>query len=132
MVSRNLKKKIIKNYYKLKFPGSFQSVKTFRESLKKNLNIDIKYATLRKILKSSLPFQVNVIKPKKFPTRANYSRGVYIGKFMKYLSILHSYLKKHFHHLYKSHLEPIINLLMQNYFMNHSQQNATQILYSSR
>ena len=78
MVSCKLKEKILKKYYELWFPGSLQGVATFRESLKKNLNIKISQSALRKILKSSLPFQVNLIKAKKFPTRANYSRGVYI------------------------------------------------------
>ena len=78
MVSRKLREKILRSYYTLKFPGSFQGVSTFRESLKNNLKIDISHSALRKILKSSLPYQVNITKSNRFPTRANYSRGVYI------------------------------------------------------
>ena len=78
MVSRKLRKKILKTYFSLKFPGSFQGISTFRESLKDNLGIHIGHSALRRILKSSLPYQVNVTKSRKFKTRANYSRGVYI------------------------------------------------------
>ena len=78
MVNKKTRAKIIKNYTNLRFPGSFQGVSTFRQSLKDNLNIDITHKALRKILKSFLPFQVNILKPKKFKKRANYSRGVYI------------------------------------------------------
>ena len=76
MVSDRLRKKILKNYYTLKYPGSFQGVSAFLNSLKENSNIDISEYALRRILKSSLPYQVNVIKPKKFQTWALYSRGV--------------------------------------------------------
>ena len=78
MVNKKTRAKIIKNYTNLRFPGSYQGVSTFRQSLKDNLNIDITHKALRKILKSFLPFQVNILKPKKFKKRANYSRGVYI------------------------------------------------------
>ena len=66
MVSDRLRKKILKNYYTLKYPGSFQGVSAFRKSLKENSNIDISEYALRHILKSSLPYQVNVVKPKNF------------------------------------------------------------------
>ena len=75
MVNKKTRAKIIKNYTNLRFPGSYQGVSTFRQSLKDNLNIDITHKALRKILKSFLPFQVNILKPKKFKKRANYSRG---------------------------------------------------------
>ena len=78
MISGKIRKKILKNYYTLKYPGSFQGVSAFRRSLKENSDIDITHSALRRILKSSLPYQVNVIKPKKFKTRALYSRGVHI------------------------------------------------------
>ena len=78
MVKEVLRKKILKNYYSFKFPSSFGGVSSFRKSLKQNLDIDISHAALRRILKSSLPYQVNVIKPKKFKTRKLYSRGCYI------------------------------------------------------
>ena len=78
MVSHKLRKKILSKYYELKFPGSFQGISTFRQSLKDNLGIRISHSALRRILKSSLPYQVNVTKSRKFKTRANYSRGVYI------------------------------------------------------
>ena len=77
MVSKKLKNKIIKRYYTLSYPASFQGVAAFRESLKKNDGINITHSALRRILKSSLPYQVNITKPKRFPKRANYSRGVY-------------------------------------------------------
>ena len=77
MVSRKLRQKILRNYYNLKYPGSYQGVATFRQSLKDKSNIEISHSALRKILKSSLPYQVNVVKSKKIPKRANYSRGVY-------------------------------------------------------
>ena len=69
MVKRALRNRIIKKYQDLKFPGSFQSIKVFRESLKDNLDIDISHAALRRILKSFDPYQANVIKPKKFKTK---------------------------------------------------------------
>ena len=78
MVKEALRKKILKNYYTLKFPGSFQGVSVFRKSLKQNLGIDISHSALRRILKSSLPYQVNIVKPKKFQTRKLYSRGCWI------------------------------------------------------
>ena len=78
MVDAKLKEKILKNYYSLKYPGSFQGVSVFRKSLKKNSGIEIAHSTLRRILKSSLPYQVNVVKRKKFKTRPLYSRGVTI------------------------------------------------------
>ena len=64
MVNKKTRAKIIKNYTNLRFPGSYQGVSTFRQSLKDNLNIDITHKALRKILKSFLPFQVNILKPK--------------------------------------------------------------------
>ena len=81
MVSKKLREKILKLYYNLKFPGSYQGIKTFKESLKDNANINISHSALRKLLKSSLPYQVNIVKPKKFPKRANYSQGVWIQAF---------------------------------------------------
>ena len=48
----------------------------FRKSLRENSDIDIGHSELRRILKSSLPYQVNVVKRKKFETRKLYSRGV--------------------------------------------------------
>ena len=65
MVSRKLRQKILRNYYNLKYPGSYQGVATFRQTLKDNSNIEISHSALRKILKSSLPYQVNVVKSKK-------------------------------------------------------------------
>ena len=78
MVDENLKKRILKNYYSLKYPGSFQGVSVFRKALKDNSGIDIGHSALRRILKASLPYQVNVVKRKKFKTRALYSRGIAI------------------------------------------------------
>ena len=78
MVTAGLRKKILKNYYSLKYPGSFQGVSVFRKSLRENSGIEIGYSALRRILKASLPYQVNVVKRKKFKTRALYSRGIAI------------------------------------------------------
>ena len=78
MVKESLRKKILQKYYTLKFPASFGGVSAFRQSLKDNLNIEISQAALRRILKSSTQYQVNVVKPKKFKTQKNYSRGVFI------------------------------------------------------
>ena len=78
MVTASLRKKILKNYYSLKYPGSFQGVSVFRKSLRENSGIEIGQSALRRILKSSLPYQVNVVKRKKFKTRALYSRGIAI------------------------------------------------------
>ncbi len=77
MVEPQLRKKILSKYYNLKFPGSFQGVSVFQKALKKNLGINISHSALRRILKSSLPYQTNVVKPNKFKTRSLYSRGVY-------------------------------------------------------
>ena len=81
MVKETLKKKILKKYYSLKFPGSYQGIAVFRKSLKDNANIDISHSALRRILKSSLPYQVNIVKPKKFKTRKLYSRGCWIESY---------------------------------------------------
>ena len=78
MVKASLRQRILKNYYSLKYPGSFQGVSVVRKSLKENSDIDITHSALRRILKASLPYQVNILKPKKFKTRSLYSRGVYI------------------------------------------------------
>ena len=78
MVDAELKKRILKNYYSLKYPGSFQGISVFRKSLKENSGIEIGYSALRRILKSSLPYQVNVVKRKKFQRRPLYSKGVTI------------------------------------------------------
>ena len=77
MVKEKLRKKILQKYFSLKFPGSFQGVSVFRKSLKENLNIDISHSALRRILKSSLPYQVNIVKPKvyKYSTEATAVHG---------------------------------------------------------
>ena len=77
MVTKKLAKKILKHYYTASFPGSFQGVEVFRKSLKTNADISISHRALRRVLKSSLSYQVNIKKPKKFKTRALYSKGVY-------------------------------------------------------
>ena len=77
MVSAKQAKLILKKYYTPRFPGSFQGVKPFREALKSNLGIEISHEALRRLLKSSPPYQVHLKKPKKFPTRSTYSRGVF-------------------------------------------------------
>ena len=69
-------KAILRAYFDPKFPASYQGVEPFRESLLRNKNIDISRPHLRRLLKSNLYFQTNIIKPKKFPTRKFYSRGV--------------------------------------------------------
>ena len=81
MAEERLRKNILKKYFSLRYPGSFQGVQVFRQALKDNDDIDISHSALRKILKSSLPYQVNVVKPKKFKTRAMYSRGIGIEAF---------------------------------------------------
>ena len=75
MVKEALKKNILKRYHSLKHPGSYQGISVFRKSSKDNAGINISHAALRRILKSSLPYQTNFIKPKKFQTRKLYSRG---------------------------------------------------------
>ena len=81
MAEERLRKNILKKYFSLRYPGSFQGVQVFCQALKDNDDIDISHSALRKILKSSLPYQVNVVKPKKFKTRAMYSRGIGIEAF---------------------------------------------------
>ena len=78
MVKKSLKKLILKKYYTLSFPHAFGGVSSFRRSLKDNLDIDISHAALRRVLKSSLPYQINVIKSKKFPTRKLYTQGCFM------------------------------------------------------
>ena len=76
MVSKKLAKKILNAYSDLRFPGSFQGIPVFRKSLKQNRNITISHQALRRLLKSSLHYQVNVTKAKRFKNRPFYSRGV--------------------------------------------------------
>ena len=81
MVSKKLAKKILNAYYDLRFPGSFGGVPVFRKSLQKNRGITISQQALQRLLKSSLHYQVNVTKAKRFKTRPFYSRGVGIEGF---------------------------------------------------
>ena len=76
MVSKKLAKKILNAYSDLRFPGSYQGIPVFRKSLKENRNINISHRALHNLLKSSLHYQVNVIRPKRFQKRPFYSRGV--------------------------------------------------------
>ena len=81
MVSQKLAKKILNAYYDLRFPGSFGGIPVFRKSLQKNRGITISQQALQRLLKSSLHYQVNVTKAKRFKTRPFYSRGVVIEGF---------------------------------------------------
>ena len=81
MVSQKLAKKILNAYSDLRFPGSYQGISVFRKSLKQNRNIDITHQALQRLLKSSLHYQVNVTKAKRFKKRPFYSRGVGIEAF---------------------------------------------------
>ena len=76
MVSKKLAKKILNAYSDLRFPGSFQGIPVFRKSLQQNLGITINHRSLQRLLKSSLYYQVNVTKAKRFKKRPFYSRGV--------------------------------------------------------
>ena len=76
MVSKKLAKKILNAYSDLRFPGSFQGIPVFRKSLQQNLGINISHRSLQRLLKSSLHYQVNVTKAKRFKKRPFYSRGV--------------------------------------------------------
>ena len=76
MVKKKLANKILSKYFQLSFPGSFQGVAVFQQSLKDNLNITISRQALRRLLKSSLYYQVNFIKPQKFKHRPLVTRGV--------------------------------------------------------
>ena len=81
MVSQKLAKKILNAYYDIRFPGSFGGVPVFRKSLQKNRGITISHRALQRLLKSSLHYQVNVTKAKRFKTRPFYSQGVGIEGF---------------------------------------------------
>ena len=81
MVSQKLAKKILNAYYDIRFPGSFGGVPVFRKSLQKNQGITISHRALQRLLKSSLHYQVNVTKAKRFKTRPFYSQGVGIEGF---------------------------------------------------
>ena len=76
-------------YYSLRYPKSFQGVSGFSKSLKENSGIDISHSALRRILKASLPYQVNVVKPKNFENRALYSRGIGIEAYTDPIFILY-------------------------------------------
>ena len=78
MVSKKLAKKILNAYFDLRFPGSFQGIPVFRKSLQQYLGITISHGALQRLLKSSLYYQVNVTKAKRFKKRPFYSRGVWI------------------------------------------------------
>ena len=81
MVSQKLAKKILNAYYDLRFPGSFGGIPVFRKSLQKNRGITISHWALQRLLKSSLHYQINVTKAKRFKTRPFYSQGVGIEGF---------------------------------------------------
>ena len=76
MVSKKLAQKILNAYFDLRFPGSFQGIPVFRKSLQQYLGITISHGALQRLLKSSLHYQVNVTKAKRFKKRPFYSRGV--------------------------------------------------------
>ena len=96
MVKKSLKKLILKKYYTLSFPHAFGGVSSFRRSLKDNLDIDISHAALRRVLKSSLPYQINVIKSKKFPTRKLYTQGCFMEAYADPLFVNFKGTKKKF------------------------------------
>ena len=81
MVTKKEAKKILQAYFDLRFPGSYQGLPVFRKSLQKNLNINLSHRALQRFLKSSLHYQVNVTKAKRFKKRPFYSRGVGIEAF---------------------------------------------------
>ena len=80
-VKKSVIRKILTAYFDLKFPASFQSVSKFKESLKRNLNIDISHYQLRKILKNNAYYQSNITKKSKFLMRKLYTQGVTIVGF---------------------------------------------------
>ena len=81
MVSKKLTKKILNAYFNLWFLGSYQGIPVFRKSLQEKLGITISHRALQRLLKSSLHYQVNVTKAKRFKRRPFYSRGVGIEAF---------------------------------------------------
>lgn len=75
-LNKKIKETILDHYYTLGFPGSFGSLKKFRIALKEQAGIDISSPALRRLMKNNLFYQTHLVKPKKFPTRKVYSRGV--------------------------------------------------------
>ena len=57
------------------FPNSYSSPVTFRESLVRNLNLDVSVATVRKILKDTALYQAHFPRRKNLYTRHLYLRG---------------------------------------------------------
>ena len=74
-ISIKLKRKIIKLYHTLAYPGSFGGLKTFKQSLKDNSNIDISEKELRKIMYSSELYATSVKRPQNFLTRKIVAEG---------------------------------------------------------
>ena len=75
MVSNKDKKRLLKAYYSLDFPGSFGGVKGFHEAVKKHLGINISEAALRALLKSEINYQIHYVRRKDLFSRSNYARG---------------------------------------------------------
>ena len=69
------KRKIIKLYHTLSYPGSFGGLKTFKKALKENSNIDIPERDLKKIMYNSELFATAVKRPHNFLTRKIVAEG---------------------------------------------------------
>ena len=67
---------ILKAYFDLHFPGSFQSVSKFREALARKLGINVTQKTLRKVLKDNAYYQTNIKK------LINYISSISCSKFL--------------------------------------------------
>lgn len=75
-ITKKTQADILKYYFTLGFPGSFQSIKKFHSALKDDAGIQIGLPALRKLMRKNLYYDSNIKKPKKFPTRKVYSQGV--------------------------------------------------------
>ena len=75
-LKKSVRNEILKAYFDLHFPGSFQSVSKFREALARKLGINVTQQTLRKVLKDNAYYQTNITRPKKFLSRKFQTHGV--------------------------------------------------------
>ena len=76
MVSKKDRKKILDAYFDLRFPRSYGSPTSFHEAVRRKLGLNVSLATVKKILKDTVFYQVHYPRRKNLFTRHLYLRGV--------------------------------------------------------
>ena len=78
MVSAKNIKKIINAYYNLEFESSFGGLRSFYESVRKNLGIAISFKKLKELMQNEVLYQTNVSRPKSLMNKHIYTDGALI------------------------------------------------------